>query len=181
MTEKKKRTPIEPPKSQQGGSGGLIIGISVVIVLIVGLLYVVKIAPSMTDAMVEGNEVSALGSLGAMSTAQTLFRESGRSKEGENWYATLAELGDASLLDTILSGGRKQGYQFACQPSTKKKNRAYMWAGTANPIVPGESGKRYFFVNNSGKILVSLKGPIEFDKKTCKAAESPDVKRLGAR
>ena len=73
---------------------------------------------------------------------------------GEGKYAkNLVELEEARYIDSQLASGMKNGYQFATssEGETFKVN--------ADPIMPGETGIRSFFVDESGVIRWSMEGP----------------------
>ena len=74
--------------------------------------------------------------------------------EGEGNYAkNLPELIEAGLIAFELAAGVKNGYQFA----TSGEGDAF--TVHADPILPGETGSRHFFADETGVIRWSMEGP----------------------
>mgnify|MGYP003651920088 CR=1 FL=1 len=116
--------------------------------------------PKLIASRVGGNEAAAIGGLKMIHNAQLLHHEKGGAK-----CASLAELGAVDLIDGVLASGTKQGYAFQCLVSTAHPTSA--WAVTAAPLVPGETGDRYFAINQEGVVYTSDKAPIVVDPATC--------------
>jgi hypothetical protein len=95
---------------------------------------------------IASNEAKAVGELRTMTTAQALFREGDKDKNGVLDYATsLRALADPGLVDRALGSGTKEGYLFAIVAADERR-----WAATATPDWPGWSGSRAFFVDETG-------------------------------
>ncbi len=104
-----------------------------------------------------GNEAAAIGSLKAITAAQTLFREGDMDDDGAPDYATLQELSDTRLVDMVLGAGQKQGYLFQVAPAPATPE--LMWMAVASPSAPGTTGWRYFVTNQDGVIYDSTTTP----------------------
>ncbi len=62
------------------------------------------------------------------------------------YAADLAALQSASLIDSVLGSGTKDGYLFA------SSGGANAFTITAQPLITGSTGNRYFFSDESGVI-----------------------------
>lgn len=123
-------------------------------------------APALAqDARTSSNESAAVGALRTIVTAESLYREGEKAGPGLHGYASLEALGKASLIDSVLASGKKQGYLFkiAADEST--------FRATAVPEIPGRTGTRAFFVDDSGVIRVTADG-------SAPDAQSPPFTRL---
>lgn len=96
------------------------------------------------------NESAAIGGLKTIVTAQALFLEADSDKDGKQNYGTLEELLKANLVDEVLGGGTKQGYQFQVEVSESK----LQWWVIASPVAE-EVGVRSFYTDQSGVIYSS--------------------------
>jgi hypothetical protein len=109
---------------------------------------------NLIEARRGSNEASAIGALRTLTTAQSLFREGDKDKNGLLDYSgSLEQLGKLSLIDGVLASGKKQGYRFVILQAGQ-----FTWSATAEPVMPGETGKRSFFVDESGVIRFSTSG-----------------------
>ena len=97
-----------------------------------------------------GNERHAIGALKVINTSQTLFREGDKEGDGLLDYATLDELSNATLIDSVLGSGVRQGYRFEVRASPTTPE--FLWFAVANPVSPGTSGDRSFCTNHTGVI-----------------------------
>ena len=159
----------EPPKLDRGFGfvGGLVLVILVVILCPV-LIIAAMVAPSLIEARADGNTAAAVGSLKTLSISQKLYLERSPQKR----YGTLPELGKDNLIDSALASGTKQEYKF--QLGLGKDRGNHYWI-KASPVVPGKSGTRYFFMDQSGIIQYSL-DDFDIDSKTGKPTRP--LKRL---
>ncbi len=108
-----------------------------------------------------GNESAAIGALRTISTAQCLFREGDKDRNGKIDYATqLSQLAapGVGLIDQVLGSGTKQGYIFTMN-DVPIANPDFEWNCRASPEVPGRTGTRYFFIDQTGVIRFEETGP----------------------
>ena len=99
-------------------------------------------APSPPEAL---NEASAITSLRNIVAAQ------GTSSDtvGEGIYATLTELEDTGLVDSVLASGEKNGYSFV----VTLRNRNSSYTITARPLAYGSTGTRSFYARESFRVI----------------------------
>lgn len=115
-----------------------------VVVIIIAIIAAIAI-PSLLASRRAANEASAVSSLRTIHSAQaTYFSTSGSNTS----YGTLAQLGTAGLIDSVLSGasGQKSGYQFTATLGTA------IYCAKADPITPGTTGDSYFGIETEGVI-----------------------------
>lgn len=121
-----------------------------IVIAIIAIIAAIAI-PNLIEARKGSNEAAAIGALRTVSTAQAMFREGDKDGDGRLNYATsLAELSTFNLVDDVLGAGTKQGYSFTILGAS-----TFEWSAAADPVVPGSSGDRYFFVDESGVIRFS--------------------------
>lgn len=131
--------------------------VSVNVATAVALCGVVLVLASMPRRCVGGNGASAISSLRTMVSSQAMFYQGDIDGDQTYDYATsLEQLSTEGLIDNVLGAGTKSGYVFVM---TNTGGPHLAWQCTAAPLVPGSSGSRWFFVDESGVIRVSETGP----------------------
>ena len=96
------------------------------------------------------NESSAITTVRNIVVAQITYS----ATDGEGEYAkNLPELTEAGLIASELATGMQNGYQFATS------GEGETFTVQADPILPGETGTRHFFADESGVIRWSMEGP----------------------
>lgn len=124
--------------------------------------------PNLLSARKNANESATIGSLKAISNAQTLYREGDKDADNTTQYAptmvSLSDVGPASedLIDDVLASGTKQGYTYAMTVPGPPTNLV-VWSVNANPVVPGTTGDRHFGANMAGLIFFNATAPVTFD------------------
>ncbi len=129
------------------------VGISIVPILIIAAIAI----PNLLRAKMTANEVSAANSLQTLNASLVLYSAT---------YGTLpSSLLDlqpssspsseaAGLIDPLLATGRREGYEFDYQTSEMaegdSKDRGYII--TAKPVIPGTTGTRFFFTDQTAVI-----------------------------
>jgi Xaa-Pro aminopeptidase len=113
---------------------------------------------------VAANEASAVSSLRALNAACVAYS----ANYGSGFPAKLSYLGNlepkaeghspttAGLVDNELAQGSKDGYIFLYRPSTSSGSVAVTYTIQANPVSPGQTGRTYFFTDQSGVIRFNL-------------------------
>lgn len=134
-----------------------------IVVVIIGIIAAIAI-PNLLASRRAANESSAIASLRTLTGAQATYRVSNTSA------ATLAQLGTAGLLDTVLgcSTGTaynvncaKSGYNFAAAPVTVGGSTANHWDAKAVPQSAsglGATGNRSFYTNEGGAMYGATGG-----------------------
>ena len=124
-----------------------------IVIAIIAIIAAIAI-PNLIEARKGSNESSAIGTLRTIGSAQHIFQANDKDKNGAFDYATsLSALASANLIDQVLATGTKSGYLFRIGTAD-----AFFWEATADPQVPGKSGDRYFYVDESGAIRFSTSG-----------------------
>jgi hypothetical protein len=90
-----------------------------------------------------------VGLLDTLVTAESLFREGDKDKNGVLDYSTsLSQLGSLGIIDPGLASGTMDGYVFTILPST---NIQFQWSAVADPE-GAVSTAWHFFTDESGVV-----------------------------
>jgi hypothetical protein len=108
----------------------------------IGIIAAIAI-PNLLAARMAANEGAALSSLRTVANAEATFQ----SEHGR--YASLEELGDANLIDSLLAHGAKSGYRFTVEVKPKQSYAPEGFAVMAMPQTYQSSGRRSFFIDES--------------------------------
>lgn len=122
-----------------------------IVIAIIAIIAAIAI-PNLIEARKHGNESAAIGSLKAISSAQSLFREGDKDGNGVLDYGTLTQLSQQNLVDSVLGAGTKQGYNFASGNAVASAIN-FTWAARGVPAVEGTTGDRRFYTNQTGVIF----------------------------
>jgi type II secretory pathway pseudopilin PulG len=126
--------------------------------------------PNLLRAKMAANEASAVGSVRALNMACMTY-----SSQYGGFPPSLYALGgegsgaepsatSAQLIDNVLQTGIKSGYNFTYSAGPIDNTGVIAsYAINANPVIPGNTGVRYFFTNQSGVIRVSTSAPANAD------------------
>ncbi len=119
-----------------------------IVIAIIAIIAAIAI-PNLIEARKGSNEAAAIGALRTLNTAQSLFREGDKDRNGTLDYASNLPMlsSNGNLIDSVLANGTKQGYNFTVVAATQ-----FTWSAQASPVTPGKSGDRYFFIDESGVI-----------------------------
>lgn len=98
------------------------------------------------------NERFAINALKIISGAQATFKAS------NTHFATLQQLGDAGLIDPVLATGEKYGYYFSVTLITYTPTQATGFQVSAVPRRYRKSGRRSFYLDESGVIRGADRG-----------------------
>jgi len=145
-------------------------GFSLIELLIVVAIILVIAAiaiPNFLKAKMKANEASAVASLRVIVTAQATYQ----STWGRGFAPDLASLGPppagtspsastADLIDSVLANKIKSGYSFVYTAVDADGNgQMDGYTVNANPISPGQTGDKYFYVDQVGVVRYNLAGP----------------------
>ena len=121
----------------------LMLVIAVIGIIIVGLMTTL-FRPRMV-----ANETSAIASLKALITAENQYATAYGSRYGD--LSTLSST-TPPYVDAVLGGCRKSGYTFILVT----QNFGSGFHVHANPVVPGKTATRFFYVDDNGVIRFNL-------------------------
>ncbi len=118
-----------------------------IVVAIIALLAAIAI-PNLLRARMAAGESAAIAALKTVASAAHTFRAANAA-----YPATLGTLFTGltpPYIDSVLASGSKQGYNFNLTGDASGFN------ATADPMTPGTTGNRRFFVDTSGVIRYNL-------------------------
>jgi hypothetical protein len=140
----------------------VVAAVAVAGILVLSIVSAIAI-PNLVRAVLSANESAAIGAMRTISSGQASFQsaavlDADNDRIGE--FGTLRDLGDASppYIDSALASGEKHGYRFVCTPN---KDLESGFKCTAEPLTPGRTGNRRFFVDESGVITFNPSGPAD--------------------
>lgn len=145
--------------------GGTIVSVKAVLGVValcgvVGVTAAIAI-PNLLAARQRRNESAAIAGLETIANAQEMFRAGDMEHDEICDYGTLGELAAEELIDSVLANGTKQGYHFSVQPGPDRETG---WWATAAPAVPGTTGSRFFYVDQTRTICIAsepIQGPLD--------------------
>jgi len=129
------------------------------LVVVAVILIISAIAiPNFIRSKMRANEAAAVANLRNITTAETVYS----TTYGIGYTTNLTKLGgttvivdqnNAGLIDSVLASGIKTGYTFTYTIlSTDPSGHVLAFACTADPVVPGQSGDRHFYADQSATI-----------------------------
>jgi type IV pilus assembly protein PilA len=118
-----------------------------IVVAIIGIIAAIAI-PNLLASKRAANEGSAQSSLRTTHSAEATYQATAGNGDFGNYAALLGQ----TLVDPILGGGQKSGYNFVATPSAAGTRPATFLA-TGVPTVPngsGQTGTRRFGIKEDG-------------------------------
>jgi prepilin-type N-terminal cleavage/methylation domain-containing protein len=126
------------------------------LVVVAVILIIAAIAiPNYMKSKMRANEASAVQSLRNIATAELVYS----TTYGINFSDNLLKLSgtgvspdqnNAGLIDQVLASGSKQGYTIAYTPLVlDAQGHPSTYSVTADPQVPGTTGQRHFYTDQS--------------------------------
>lgn len=139
--------------------------IELLIVVAIILIIAAIAIPNLLRSRIAANESSAVGSIRTINTAQVTYS----TTYPQQGFTTLANLGgtgtaalstNALLIDQVLAGGTKSGYNFAAAAAggAPPVSPNVLYTATGVPTVVGQTGQRGFFSDQSGVIRFTADG-----------------------
>ncbi len=138
---------LRPPKKFGGLSlTGFTLVEIMIVVAIIALLAALAI-PNLLRVRLDANEATAEAALRTINTSAQSYRAVSTAFPG-----SLSELSSANppYIDSVLGTGAKNGYNFSIISTSNT------FSATARPQAYGQSGKRSFFVDESGVIRYTV-------------------------
>lgn len=148
------------------GRGGFSL-IELLIVIAVILTIAAIAIPNFMRSKRAANESSAVASLRTLATVQVTYEST-----YQNGFApSLPALGppaggtpptasNAGLIDAVLAGGVKSGYSFTYTPiDSNSDGKVDSFTITAAPFAPGQTGDRFYFVDQTNVIRFNVGAP----------------------
>jgi len=144
---------LRPSFSRRAARGFSLIELLIVVAII--LIIAAISVPNLLRSRMAANEASAVGSLRAINAACVAYLTtfggfpSALTNLGTSGPATSSS---ADLIDNLLAGGVKTGYTFTYTAGAAAGGVIPVYTLTAAPLVPDQTGQRYFFTDQSGVI-----------------------------
>jgi type IV pilus assembly protein PilA len=159
------RAQIRRSGGQKTGAGialaGLILGYAGAAIIPFILIVAAIAIPNLLRAKMVANEQSAVNSLALLNTSAVVY-----STTYGAFPPSLVALEPSSspsptagnLIDSALASGTKSGYVFVYYAifDPRGKGEAERYIITATPVVPGTTGRRYFFTDQTGMIRAEV-------------------------
>ncbi len=140
------------PIFRSDGAGFSLIEL-LMVVTIIGIIASIAV-PNLLRSKAAANEAVAISYMRSWSAAQELYHTN------HGCYADA----DNQLFDEGLVDGHNpadsHGYTFSLDNPSGSK---YTWWGRASPDIPGETGTRWFFIDQTGVIRGSTSGDVNSD------------------
>ena len=137
------------PIFRSDGAGFSLIEL-LMVVTIIGIIASIAV-PNLLRSKAAANEAVALSYMRSWSAAQELYHTNhGCYADADN------QLFDEGLIDGH-NPADSHGYTFSLDNPSGSK---YTWWGRASPDIPGETGTRWFFIDQTGVIRGSMSGAV---------------------
>jgi prepilin-type N-terminal cleavage/methylation domain-containing protein len=141
--------------------GGFTLIELVIVVAVIAIIATIAIVNLLRSRM-SANEAAAVANTRMISTAEISFKSAGffdSDGDGSGDYGTLAQLGNPDgggatqpFIDTVLATGNRLGYIYTVSVTLGSATTRAAYTCTAIPAVPGRTGYRQFFVDETGVV-----------------------------
>ena len=135
------------------------IGVSIIPILIIAAIAI----PNLLQSKMSANEAAAIAMLEALTESSVMY-----STTHGGFPHTISDLrpsagspasssSAADLIDAVLASGVKNGYSFTyAVVASDPSGNVLSYSITASPVTPGATGRRYFFINQTGVIHAEM-------------------------
>jgi prepilin-type N-terminal cleavage/methylation domain-containing protein len=162
---KRQREPFLSPAKQTRGFSLIELLIVIAIILVIAALAI----PNFLKSKMRANETAAVAALRGICTAQETYRSTyARGYAPGPGLGALAppagggppSAAAADLIDPILATGTRQGYVYSYNPiDADGDGQPEAYTINASPAVPGKTGDKYFFVDQTNVVRENLGAP----------------------
>ncbi len=121
-----------------------------IVVAVIGIIAALAV-PNLVQSRKAANEASAIASVRNLVTAEITYA----STLGGGNFGSLAELSTENFADEVLGSGQKDGYDFSVAA-----NESIGFSVIATPTVPGTTGERSFYGDETGVIRYTAGGTV---------------------
>ncbi len=145
-------------RNRQKGFSLIELLIVVAIILIIAAIAI----PNLLRSRMQANEASAVGALRSITTAAISYSSTYSGPPAPCGFpaglpnlapAAPATSAAADLIDAVLAGGSKSGYNFALVGASADANGCLQtYTATGIPVNVGTTGQRSFFTDQSGVV-----------------------------
>jgi type IV pilus assembly protein PilA len=133
--------------------------IEMLIVVAIILAIAALAVPNLLRSKISANEASAVSSLRTLNSACVSY-----SATWTGFPLALSYLGPgkpptataADLVDSVLAAGTKAGYTITYVSGPPSGGQVRTYTLSASPSVPGQTGSRYFFTDQTGVIRQNM-------------------------
>ncbi len=138
---------------QQPASRGFTL-VEIIVVIIIITILVLLTVPNIVRSRIDSNEFAAIANMRSFFNAVQMYYSNNQSGYPES-LEDLRSSGSSgpSYISDKLASGAKSGYLFVY--SFVDKNTFYI---NANPEYPGKTGRRYFYIDQSGLLRENSTG-----------------------
>ncbi len=139
-----------------------------IVVAIIGIIAAIAI-PNLLASRRAANEGSAQSSLRTIHSSEAVYQ----ATAGNGDFGSLADLNTNDLIDDLLGGGSKSGYDFAATPDNSGSPTLFFATGNpSNVAAVTRTGHRSFTIAEDGilKAKVSDTPPADHDEATTDAS-----------
>jgi type IV pilus assembly protein PilA len=133
--------------------------IELLIVVTIILIIAAIAIPNLMRNKIQANETAAVEAMRTLNESVLLYSNSYGgfphllADMGPGSSGTQPTSAGADMIDSVLAGGVKSGYHFAYAPvASDASGNVLSYTITATPVVPGSTGQRSFFTDQSGTI-----------------------------
>jgi type IV pilus assembly protein PilA len=139
--------------------------IELLIVVTIILIIAAIAIPNLLRSKMQANEAAAVETLHTLNSSVVMYSTTysgfphAISNLGPSSGAPNASSAAADLIDSVLATGSKAGYRFTYTVGvTDPAGNVLSYTITASPEVPGNTGQRYFYTDQTGVIRASATG-----------------------